>query len=29
MKTVEVKASGTYNVLIGSGLLPSLGNRVK
>ena len=29
MKTVEVKASKAYNVLIGSGLLPSLGHRVK
>ena len=29
MKTIEVKASRTYQVLIGSGLLPSLGDRIR
>lgn len=29
MKTIQVQASKTYDVIIGSGLLPSLGHRVK
>ena len=29
MKEVQVRASRTYNVLIGSGLLPTLGQEVK